>query len=32
MAIIEVNKFGKLLNIKRYSKSAIAQYTSILRL
>ncbi len=32
MAIIEVNKFSKLLNIKRYSKSTIAQYTSILRL
>ncbi len=32
MAIIEVNKFSKLLEIKRYSKSTIAQYTSILRL
>ncbi len=32
MAVNAINKFGKLLKIKRYSKSTIAQYTNVLEL
>ncbi len=32
MAINTINKFSKLLEIKRYSKSTIVQYTNLLRL
>ncbi len=32
MAIDTINKFSKLLNLKRYSKNTIPQYTSVLHL